>query len=78
MCHEIEDLYYIIEEYFYGEAPKGIIQNDAQPEYFEDKFYEILNLLYCMDDYSKYKLIIKEPYDKEEREKVETSDIDNN
>ena len=78
MCHEIEDLYYIIEEYFYGEAPKGIIQNDAQPEYFEDKFYEILNLLYCMDDYSKYKLIIKEPYDKEEREKVENSDIDNN
>ena len=64
MCHEIEDIFYIIEEYFYGKKPDCVIVNDAQPEYYEDKFYEILNLLYCMDDYSKYKLIVKEPYDK--------------
>ena len=73
MCHEIEDIYYIIEEYFYGKKPEGVIVNDAQPEFFEDKFYEILNLLYCTDDYSKYKLIVKEPYDKKERDEIENS-----
>lgn len=74
MCHLIEDIYYVIEEYFYGKKPEGIIVNDAYPEYFEDKFYMILNILYCLDDYSKYQLIVKEPYDKEERDKIENSE----
>lgn len=71
MCHLIEDIYYIIEEYFYGKKPDGLIVNDAQPEYFEDKFYDILNILHSMDDYSRYQLIVKEPYDKIERDKIE-------
>ncbi len=74
MCHEIEDIFAIIVEYFYGNEPNGIIHNDAIPEFFEDKFYKILNILYCLDDYSKYQLIKKEPYDKEERDKIENSD----
>ena len=67
MCHLIEDIYCVIEEYFYGKTPQGIIKNDSQPEFFEDKFYEILNILHCLDDFSKYDLIVKEPYDKNEK-----------
>ena len=71
MCHEIEDIYYIIEEYFYGKRPTNLIINDAQPEFLEDKFYMTLNKLYCLDDYKKYKLIVKEPFDKKERDEIE-------
>ena len=66
MCHVIEKIYAAIVEYFYGKKPKDEILNDAQPKYFEDKFYMILNLLYCLDDYKKYEIIRKEPYDKTE------------
>ena len=73
LCHEIENLFACIVEYFYGKEPDGIISGDAQPEFFEDKFYIILNILYCLDDYSKYQLILKEPYDKKERDEIENN-----
>ncbi len=73
LCHEIEDIYYVIEEYFYGKRPEKIIVNDAQPMFFEDKFYMVLNILHCLDDYSKYKIIHKEPFDKKERDEIENT-----
>lgn len=68
VCHTIENLFNAMVEYFYGKSPKDLINSEAYLETFEDRFYEILNILYCVDDYSKYKLIVKEPYDKKAKQ----------